>query len=81
MGSSGLLFAMKAILLTDEPAVSNLFGISIPSKWASWAELLLVYALNPSLGGLIVHVCGVVVGVAYVRRHVILQRLIGRIKV
>ena len=74
-GPSGILLALKAVLLTDEPAVSSLLGMTIPSKWVSWAELALMYALNPSTASLITHLCGVLVGLAWIRRGIILGKL------
>jgi hypothetical protein len=47
----------------------------MPSKWASWAELGLMYLMYPHTAGLIVHVCGILVGLAYLRRRTILRTL------
>ena len=75
MGNNGVNFALKTILFADETSNSSLLGVTMPSKWASWAELGLMYLMYPHTAGLIVHVCGILVGLAYLRRRTILRTL------
>ena len=75
MGNNWVNFALKTILFADEASNSSLLGVTMPSKWASWAELGLMYLMYPHTAGLIVHVCGILVGLAYLRRRTILRTL------
>ena len=63
MGNNGVNFALKTILFADEASNTSMLGIAMPSKWASWAELGLMYLMYPHTAGLVVHVCGILVGV------------------
>ena len=80
-GSAGVLFALKSVIFSGEDAAagSNFFGMFfVTRRWASWAELALVYFLNPrDTGGLIVNLCGVLVGMAYARNAATLGRWMG----
>ena len=75
MGNNGVNFALKTILFADEASNTSMLGITMPSKWASWAELGLMYLMYPHTAGLVVHVCGILVGLAYLRRRTILRTL------
>ena len=75
MGNNGVNFALKTILFADEASNTSMLGIAMPSKWASWAELGLMYLMYPHTAGLVVHVCGILVGLAYLRRRTILRTL------
>jgi len=68
IGFSGVLFAMKVLTtFIEPPSTTLLLGfIPISSKWASWAELILIQILVPhtSFTG---HLAGILVGIAYTR--------------
>lgn len=68
VGFSGVLFAMKVLTTYIEPpSTSLLLGfIPISSKWACWAELILIQILVPhtSFTG---HLAGILVGLAFTR--------------
>jgi membrane associated rhomboid family serine protease len=66
-GCSALNFALRSAADAAIPATGNtrVWGITVPTRWASWAELVIVYLLNPHLAGLVYHACGIVVGAAY----------------
>jgi len=66
IGFSGVLFAMKVLTTYIEPPSTTLLlgFIPISSKWACWAELILIQILVPhtSFTG---HLAGILVGIAY----------------
>jgi len=68
VGFSGVLFTMKVLTTYMEPpSTVQLMGfIPISSKWACWAELVLIQILSPhtSFTG---HLSGILVGVALTR--------------
>ena len=68
IGFSGVLFAMKTLTTYIEPPSTTLLlgFIPVSSKWACWAELILIQVLVPhtSFTG---HLAGILVGVAYTR--------------
>lgn len=66
-GASALNFALRSAADAARPAMGDtrVWGITVPTRWASWAELVIVYLLNPHLAGLVYHACGIVVGAAY----------------
>ena len=65
-GCSALNFALQSAADAAQPATGDtrVWGITVPTRWASWAELVIVYLLNPHLAGLVYHACGIVVGAA-----------------
>ena len=68
VGFSGVLFAMKVLTTYIEPPSTTLLlgFIPVSSKWACWAELILIQILIPhtSFTG---HLAGILVGVAFTR--------------
>ena len=68
VGFSGVLFAMKVLTTYIEPPSTTLMlgFIPVSSKWACWAELVLIQILIPhtSFTG---HLAGILVGVAFTR--------------
>jgi rhomboid domain-containing protein 1 len=67
VGFSGVLFAMKTILSfrADAPSVTNVYGMQIPTRLASWAELFLTQLFVPGTS-LVGHLGGIVAGLAWV---------------
>lgn len=68
VGFSAVLFSLKVILqATDNgPSVSYIMGLRIPSKYAYWVELVLIQLIAPQ-ASLLGHLCGILVGLAYVQ--------------
>lgn len=48
VGFSAVLFAMKTILNDSEPTYTRMQGFSIPTRYASWAELFLIQMVVPN---------------------------------
>lgn len=65
VGFSAVLFALKMVLNWDSPDYTNLYGLSVPSKYAAWAELLLIQLFVPGTSFL-GHLCGILAGLIYV---------------
>lgn len=68
VGFSSVLFALKVILTHNAPGWSRIWGISIPTKYSAWLELVGAQLLIPNVSfwG---HVSGIVAGLLHV--HVI----------
>ena len=69
VGTTALNFALGAVADADRTATgttTRVWGIAVPTRWASWAELGVVHLLNPHLAGLVYHACGVVAGATLV---------------
>ena len=65
VGFSQVLFALKTVLnLSSGYDRASVFGIPVPSKWAAWLELVLVYVLFPGTSFL-GHFSGIIAGLAY----------------
>ena len=69
VGTTALNFAPAPVADADRTATgttTRVWGIAVPTRWASWAELGVVHLLNPHLAGLVYHACGVVAGATLV---------------
>ena len=69
VGTTALNFALGAVADADRTATgttTRVWGIAVPTRWASWAELGVVHLLNPHLAGFVYHACGVVAGATLV---------------
>lgn len=69
VGYSGVIFALKVITTHDLPAGSttSLMGfISVPTRLAVWAELVLISLLVPN-ASFMGHLAGILVGLLYVK--------------
>ncbi|EXC30826.1 Uncharacterized protein L484_028005 [Morus notabilis] len=64
VGFSGVLFAMKVVLNSQSENYSNVYGIIIPSRYAAWAELILIQMLVPGVSFL-GHLGGILAGILY----------------
>lgn len=67
VGFSGVLFALKVVLGAQSSAsVVQVHGVPIPSRYAAWAELILVQLLVPD-ASFIGHLAGILAGMLYLR--------------
>lgn len=66
VGFSSVLFAMKTILNSNDPTYSEVGGALIPTKYAAWAELLLIQFLVPR-ASFVGHLCGILAGIVYLK--------------
>lgn len=65
VGFSGVLFALKMILNIDSSGNTYLYGISVPTKHAAWAELILIHLLVPN-ASFVGHLAGIIAGLLFV---------------
>lgn len=65
VGFSAVLFGLKAVLFTGSPGWSQIMGVSVPTKYAAWAELVAVQLIAPE-ASLLGHLCGIVSGMLHV---------------
>lgn len=67
VGFSGVLFAMKVVLNSQSENYTAVHGILIvPSRYAAWAELILIQLLVPGVSFL-GHLGGILAGILYLR--------------
>lgn len=66
VGASAVIFALKTILnlQSDPNEVTILNGFAIPTKYAVWAELILIQLLSRNTS-FIGHLCGILAGLIY----------------
>ncbi|XP_051156344.1 rhomboid-related protein 4-like [Leptopilina boulardi] len=65
IGFSAVLFALKVIVVCEEhDRMHNVGGFRIPSKFAVWAELILIHLLVPN-ASFVGHLGGILVGCLY----------------
>ncbi|CAI5973587.1 unnamed protein product [Closterium sp. NIES-64] len=73
VGFSGVLFALKTVMNADSPAYSSVYGFVLPTKYAAWAELLLIQLLVPE-ASFLGHLCGILSGLIYLHGTSLLPR-------
>ena len=66
VGFSAVLFSLKYVWNSQSPGTSHVMGMSIPSRYAAWLELVLISVLSPS-ASFLGHLAGILAGVLYVR--------------
>ena len=66
VGFSGVLFALKVVLNDGSPTHSYVMGMSVPTKYAAWAELVIASMINPR-ASFLGHLCGIAAGYAWTR--------------
>lgn len=66
IGFSGVLFALKVITTMESSQYSEtrVAGIAMPSKYAPWAELILIHVLVPN-ASFMGHLAGILAGLTY----------------
>ena len=74
VGFSGVLFSLKVVVNSSpgRRSVLPFVGIAVPSRWATWFELVLIQLLVPNTS-FVGHLGGILSGLTYL----ILERLIG----
>lgn len=65
VGFSAVLFSLKYVLNFNSPSTSNILGITIPTKYLAWFELVLTSVLNPS-ASFVGHLAGILAGMVYI---------------
>lgn len=66
VGFSGVLFAMKVVLNSQSENYSYVHGVVVPSRFAAWAELILIQMFVPGVSFL-GHLGGILAGFLYLR--------------
>ncbi|KAH9126580.1 hypothetical protein LEN26_001404 [Aphanomyces euteiches] len=66
VGFSAVLFALKMVLNQNSPAYTNIMGITIPTKYAAWAELVYIHYFVPG-SSLVGHLAGILAGYIYMK--------------
>ncbi|KAK1407833.1 hypothetical protein QVD17_39460 [Tagetes erecta] len=66
VGFSGVLFAMKVVLNSYSGPYTSFHGFMVPTKYAAWAELILIQLLVPGVSFL-GHLGGILAGIVYLR--------------
>lgn len=66
IGFSGVIFALKVIATqeTSPYAQTTIAGIPMPSKYAPWAELILIHLMVPN-ASFMGHLAGIIAGLLY----------------
>jgi hypothetical protein len=65
VGFSAVLFSLKYALNHVSPGLTNVWGISVPMKYAAWLELVLVSFISPR-ASFVGHLCGIFAGITYI---------------
>ncbi|KAL2462564.1 RanBP2-type domain-containing protein [Forsythia ovata] len=66
VGFSGVLFAMKVVLYSQSDNYTYVHGIMVPSRYAAWAELILIQMFVPGVSFL-GHLGGILAGLLYLQ--------------
>ena len=66
VGFSAVLFALKVVLNDGSPTHTYIIGMSVPTKYAAWAELVIASMINPR-ASFLGHLCGIAAGYAWTR--------------
>lgn len=66
VGFSGVLFAMKVVLNSQLHDFTNVYGVTVPSRYAAWAELILIQMFVPGVSFL-GHLGGILAGLVYLK--------------
>lgn len=66
VGFSGVLFAMKVVLNAYSEGMTYLHGLVVPTRYAVWAELILIQMFIPGVSFL-GHLGGILAGILYLR--------------
>lgn len=64
-GFSAVLFALKYIAYSNQAGQVHVYFFSVAAKYATWLELLLMYAVAPN-NSIVCHMCGIAAGAVVV---------------
>lgn len=64
IGFSAVLFSLKFVWNNLSPETTNVMGISVPSRYAAWVELVIISLITPNVSFL-GHLCGILAGMLY----------------
>lgn len=65
VGFSAVLFSLKYVWNYSAGSSTNIMGVNVPTKYASWLELILVSLLHPNVSFL-GHLSGILAGIIFV---------------
>lgn len=76
VGFSGVLFGLKTVLQYDSDGSSYIYGFTVPTRYAAWAELLII-SLTMPYTSFVGHLGGILAGLVYIglERRGALRRL------
>ncbi|CAN6991108.1 unnamed protein product [Brassica rapa subsp. trilocularis] len=66
VGFSGVLFALKVVLNAQAEDYTSVYGVLVPTKYAAWAELVLVQMFVPR-ASFLGHLGGILAGILYMK--------------
>ncbi len=76
VGFSGVLFGLKVVLNAQSPGWTSIAGFSLPTKYAAWAELVLISIITPNTSFL-GHLAGILAGLLHVY---VITKVVERVK-
>ncbi|KAG7668501.1 hypothetical protein Ndes2437B_g06912 [Nannochloris sp. 'desiccata'] len=76
VGFSGVLFGLKVVLNAHSPGWSSIAGFNLPTKYAAWAELVLISIITPE-SSFLGHLSGIFAGLVHIY---IISRVVERVK-
>lgn len=66
VGFSAVLFSLKYVWNMQSAGTSNVAGMSVPTQYAAWLELVLISVMSPN-ASFLGHLAGILAGVVYMR--------------
>lgn len=76
IGFSAVLFSLKYVWNQMCPEVNNVMGFAVPSKYAAWAELVVISLITPN-ASFIGHLSGILAGILYLHGYKTLRRVLS----
>lgn len=77
VGFSAILFALKYVWNKKANSNTNIIGISVPSKYAAWVELVVISFISPN-SSFLGHLSGILAGILYIDGSSFIQRIISQ---
>jgi hypothetical protein len=66
VGISASLFCLKYIWNQSSSSLTNIYGLSIPLKYAAWVECIIISIITPN-ASFVGHLSGILAGVVYLK--------------
>ena len=66
VGISASLFCLKYIWNQSSSSLANIYGLSIPLKYAAWVECIIISIITPN-ASFVGHLSGILAGVVYLK--------------